>query len=170
SAPGLTAAFGSPNQSVRYLAHMAIAAQGQAALPLLQGLWRQNTPILKARALWLLGGLGDAGTAAIQDALRDRDPRFRILGLRVAHLYGADMLALSKPLLRDQSPQVRREIALMLRDPNPALMLPPYLYKEQVKPPEPWLDALAQLAMQYDGKDRWYLEALGIAARGREDA
>ena len=23
---------------------------------------------------------------------------------------------------------------------------------------------------QYDGKDRWYLEALGIAARGREDA
>ena len=29
---------------------------------------------------------------------------------------------------------------------------------------------MAQLASQYDGKDRWYLEALGIAARGREDA
>jgi putative membrane-bound dehydrogenase-like protein len=170
STAGLTAALGSPNQSVQYLAHMAIAAQGKAALPLLQGLWRQTSSILKARALWLLGGQGDAGTAAIQDALRNRDPRFRILGLRVAHLYGADMLAVSRPLLGDRSPQVRREIALMLRDPNPSLMLPPYLYKEQVKPPEPWLDAMAQLAMQYDGKDRWYLEALGIAARGREDA
>src|SRR5713101_2232703 len=82
SAPGLTAAFGSPNQSVRYLAHMAITAQGASALPLLQSLWGQSDPILKARALWILGGLGDAGSAAIQDALRDRDPRFRMLGLR----------------------------------------------------------------------------------------
>jgi putative heme-binding domain-containing protein len=80
------------------------------------------------------------------------------------------MLTLSKPLLGDPSPQVRREIALMLRDPDPALMLPPYLYKEQVQPSTEWLDAIAQLAKQYDGKDRWYLEALGIAARGREDA
>jgi putative heme-binding domain-containing protein len=67
-------------------------------------------------------------------------------------------------------PQVRREIALMLRDPNPALMLPPYVYKDQVQPSSEWLAAMSQLAAQYDGRDRWYLEALGIAARGREDA
>ncbi len=170
STAGLTAAFSSPNQSTRYLAHMTITAQGQSAVPLLQALWRQNDLIVKARALWILGGLGDAGSAAIQDALRDRDPRFRILGLRVARLHRANMLAVSKPLLRDPAPQVRREIALMLRDPDPALMLPPYLYKEQVQPSEEWLDAVVQLATQYDGKDRWYLEALGIAARGREDA
>ena len=170
SVGGLTAAFGSPNQSVMFLAHTAITAQGKDALPLLQSLWAQSDPILKARALWILGGLGDAGSAAIQDALRDRDPRFRMLGLRVARLHGANMLTLSKPLLGDPSPQVRREIALMLRDPDPALMLPPYLYKEQVQPSAEWLDAMAQLAQQYDGKDRWYLEALGIAARGREDA
>ncbi len=170
SAPGLTAGFGSPNESTRYLAHMAITAQGQGALALLQNLWRQSDPILKARALWILGGLGDPGSAAIQEALRDRDPRFRILGLRVARLHGANMLTVSKPLLRDQSPQVRREIALMLRDPSPALMMPPYLYKEQVQPTQEWLDAMVQLATQYDGKDRWYLEALGIAARGREEA
>jgi putative membrane-bound dehydrogenase-like protein len=170
SAAGLTAAFGSPNQSVRYLAHMAIANQGQRALTLLQGLWHQSDPILKARALWLVGGLGDAGSSAIQEALHDRDPRFRVLGLRVARLYGADMLKTSKPLLGDPSPQVRREIALMLRDPNPALMLRPYAYKEQTQPSAEWLDAMVQLAKQYDGKDRWYLEALDIAARGREDA
>jgi putative membrane-bound dehydrogenase-like protein len=170
SPAGLTAAFGSPNQSERYLAHTTIAAQGQGALPLLQGLWRQSDPILRARALWLLGGLGDAGSAAIQEALRDQDPRFRVLGLRVAHLNAANMLTVSKPLLRDDSPQVRREIALMLRDPDPALMLPPYVYKAQVQPSQEWLDAMAKLAAQYDGKDRWYLEAIDIAARGREDA
>src|SRR5256885_296178 len=117
SASGLMSAFGSPNKPIRYLAHTAITAQGKDALPLLQSMWAQSDPTLKARALWILGGLGDAGSAAIQEALRDRDPRFRMLGLRVARLHGANMLALSKPLLGDPSPQVRREIALMLRDP-----------------------------------------------------
>jgi putative heme-binding domain-containing protein len=32
------------------------------------------------------------------------------------------------------------------------------------------LDAMMTLISQYDGKDRWYLEAMAIAARGREDA
>ena len=131
-------------------------------------MWRQSDPILKARALWILGGIGDAGSAAIQEALRDADPRFRVLGLRVARLYGANMLTVSKPLLHDASPQVRREIAVLLQDHS--RMLPPYLYTEQVQPSQEWLDAMTQLASQYDGKDRWYLEAIGIAARGREDA
>jgi putative heme-binding domain-containing protein len=39
-----------------------------------------------------------------------------------------------------------------------------------VQPSPAWLDAMTELAFQYDGKDRWYLEAIGIAARGREDA
>jgi putative membrane-bound dehydrogenase-like protein len=171
SQAGLRAAFASPNQSTRYLAHMAIASQGQAAAPLLQSMWRQTgDPILKARALWLLGKLGEPGAAAIQEALKDKDPRFRILGLRVAQLDGADMLAIVKPVLNDPSPQVRREAALVLRDRNPALMTSPYLYKDQTQPSAEWLDAMSRLAMQYDGKDRWYLEAIDIAAQGREDA
>lgn len=168
SASGLTAAFGSPNQSVQYLAHRAIVAQGERAVPLLQTFWRRDDPILKARALWILGGLGDAGPRAIQEALRDPDPRFRILGLRVAQLHGADMLRVSQPLLGDGSPLVRREIAVMLQDRT--RMLPPYLVGEQVQPSQPWLDAVTELVEQYDGEDRWYLEALAIAARGREDA
>jgi putative membrane-bound dehydrogenase-like protein len=170
SPAGLAAAFGSPNQSTKYLAHMAIAGQGPGAATMLKGLWHQSDSVIRARALWLLGGLGEAGTAAVQEALKDREARFRILGLRVARQSGADMLVISKPLLRDSSPQVRREIALMLRDPDPALMMVPYAAKPQVQPPAEWLDAVAQLAAQYDGKDRWYLEALDIAARGREDA
>jgi putative membrane-bound dehydrogenase-like protein len=167
---GLIAAFGSPAQSVRYLAHQAILAKGDAAIPMLQRLWRGANVTLRARALWILGGKADAGQTAIQEALHDPDPRFRILGLRVSHLYAADMLRVSQPLLHDPSPQVRREIAVQLRDANPARMIPPYLNGLQITPTKPWLDAMTELISQYDGKDRWYLEALGIAARGREDA
>jgi putative membrane-bound dehydrogenase-like protein len=168
SSAGLTAALASPNQSVQYLVYQAIKAQGQAAVPMLQAAWQQNDPILKARALWLLGGLGDAGAAAIQQAMGDNDPRFRVLGLRVARTAGADMLAFSKPFLRDPSPQVRREIALMLQDPSK--MLPAYLVGDPTPASDELLEAVATLASQYDGEDRWYLEAIGIAARGREDA
>lgn len=170
SPSGIRAAFASPNQSARYAAHTALAGQGPRAVPALLEMWHQNDPVLKARALWLLGGAGDAGATAVQESLRDRDPRFRVLGLRVAKLNGANMLVTTKPLLHDESPQVRREIAVMLRDSNPAMMLPPYTFKEQSQPSKEWLDALSELIAQYDGKDRWYLEAIGIAARGREDS
>jgi len=55
-------------------------------------------------------------------------------------------------LVQDQSPQVRRQIAVCLHGS---------------KDPAPLWVALAQ---QHDGKDRWYLEALGIGAAGHEDA
>jgi putative membrane-bound dehydrogenase-like protein len=168
SQQGLIAAFRSPAQSVYYLAFQALNARGQAALPALDTMWKQKDPILKARALWLLGGLGPAGARDVQEAVRDSDPRFRILALRVMRRHGADMLAASQPLLHDRSPQVRREIALMLQDPS--TMTPPYLVGEQTSVPTPLLNTLVELTRQYDGKDRWYLEALGIAARGREDA
>jgi putative heme-binding domain-containing protein len=65
--------------------------------------------------------------------------------------FGQDAAFVVK-LLRDPSPQVRRQIALSLRGAKEV---------EQI-----W----AGLAMQHDGKDRWYLEALGIGATGNEDA
>jgi putative membrane-bound dehydrogenase-like protein len=170
SEEGLAAGFRSPNDDVRYQAYVAIEAQGAKAAPMLQRWWRQTDEILKARALWLLGRLPNVGPQAIQEALRDTDARFRVLGLRVARLTGADILAVAKPLLRDPSPHVRREITILLRDPDPSRMIPPYLMGKQVTPPEPWLDAMTTLIAQHDGKDRWYLEAIGIAARGREDA
>ena len=139
---------------------------GRAAAP--AGGVAAEDPIVKARALWLLGGLGPAGSTAIQEAMKNSDPRFRVLGLRVARATGANMLTFSKPFLKDSAPEVRREIALMLQDRS--RMRPPYLFSEQEAASPEWLDAMATLASQYDGQDRWYLEAIGIAARGREDA
>jgi putative membrane-bound dehydrogenase-like protein len=165
---GLIAALASPSQPVFYHAHTEIARQGDAALPLLEALWKGRDPVLRARALWLLGRLGPAGRPFAEDALKDPDARFRVLGLRVLRRAGADMIAVSRPLARDSSPQVRREIALLLQDRS--RMTPAYQVGDQVPAPASVIDLLAELARQYDGKDRWYLAALGIAARGREDA
>jgi putative membrane-bound dehydrogenase-like protein len=166
---GLLAALASPNNSRQFVAYRAIKALPEARqLTVLQAAWRNTDPIVRARALWMLGGLGEAGTTAIQAAMRSSDPKFRILGLRVAQANGQDMLAFSKPFLRDSSPAVRREIALMLQDRS--RMLPPYLTSEPVPTSADRIDAIVTLAQQYDGRDRWYLEAIGIAARGREDA
>jgi putative membrane-bound dehydrogenase-like protein len=168
SPQGLTAAFRSPNQSVYYMAYRALRAQGPTALPTLEAMWKGKDPILRARALWLLGGLGSEGGRFVQDAARDPDPKFRILALRVLRRHGGDVLAITKPFLRDASPQVRREVALFLRDAS--AMAPAYLTPEQRPAAQPIIDALVELSKQYDGKDRWYLAALGIGARGRENA
>ncbi len=56
-------------------------------------------------------------------------------------------------VVRDPSPQVRRELVIALRHSKSPLAT----------------DLWVQLAQQYDGKDRWYLEALGIASDGRAD-
>src|SRR5437667_3189387 len=69
-------------------------------------------------------------------------------GLRLARSLKLDLIPYVKRLARDSSPQVRRECALFLRH-NPS-----------GETPKLW----AQLAQQHDGKDRWYLEALGIGA------
>jgi putative membrane-bound dehydrogenase-like protein len=166
---GLSAALASPNNSRQFAAYTAIKALPAARqTALLQAAWRHTDPIVRARALWMLGGLGQAGTTALQAAMRSTDPRFRVLGLRVAQANGQDMLAFSKPFLRDSSPAVRREVALMLQDRS--RMLPAYLTSDPVPAPAELIDAIVTLAQQYDGRDRWYLEAIGIAARGREDA
>src|SRR5688572_1610164 len=152
---GLRQALASPTQSVRYLAYTTLRELGVRAQPWLQGWWKSSDTVLRARSLWLLGALGDEGRAAVEESLRDSDERFRMLGLRVIQLnFPADYLKAAQPMLADYSPQVRREIAIGLQHV-------PGLRAE---------DALLTLAKGYDGKDRWYLEALGIGARGRESA
>ena len=167
SSQGLTAALRSPNQDVFYLAHWRLASQGRAALPLLRTLWQGVDPVLRARSLWLAAASGADAADMVRDALRDQDARFRVLGLRVLAMHG-DVMAAARALLHDPSPQVRREILVELRDPRH--MMPPYLVGDQTSAPPGALESWLELAKQYDARDRWYLEALGLAARGREDA
>lgn len=153
SETGLVQAFLSPALSTRSLATLELLGRGEAALGLLQGLAaRRDEPLARARSLWILGRLA-GGRPEIEKALADSDPRFRVLALRVLKATApSDFLTRSRALLSDTDPQVRRELLVLLRD----------VAGEEA------LEAVTALAAQYDGQDRWYLEAIAIAARGRE--
>ncbi len=153
SAEGLAAALRSPAQSVRYLAYTKLRGEGAAALAALQGMMRQTDEVLQARALWLLGAVPGEGERQVREALRYVNPNFRILALRIVRATGGDVAAAVRLLASDKAPDVRREVAVALQDVPDGVAV----------------EVIGELARQYDGKDRWYLESLGIAARGREN-
>ena len=132
---------------------MGDKAQGE-----LQSLAKDANPRYRARALWLLGKMDGNGQKTVDQALADDDADIRCVAVRLGRELAAakteiNTAALLKAAAADKSPAVRRECAIALADLNPD-------NRAQL-----W----AQLASQHDGKDRWYLEALGIGARGHWD-
>ena len=159
TAEGCVEALKNPNYAVRYIAWTALNGMGAKPQAALQALAKDDNPIYRARALWLLGKSAGGGQKAVDQALADSDPEVRAMGIRLGrHLVAADAkidaAAMLKQTAADKSPAVRRECAVAIADLKPE------------NAPQLW----AQLAMQHDGTDRWYLEALGIAARGNWDA
>jgi len=165
---GQVAALASPNMATRYLAHTKLAAGGAEAVDRLkdvyldnQGLHVQlgggtsahqfNRPWLRARALWLLARSPE-GKKFVDEALNDFDHNIRITAIRAARMIGMDVPALAKQMAGDKSIAVARELCLALN----------------YEPTDKALPVLVTLADRYDGQDRWYLEALGIGATGRE--
>jgi putative membrane-bound dehydrogenase-like protein len=154
SASGAVATLQSPNMATRYLAWTALREMGWSAEGELKRLWRSDNPRFRARAIQLLGRLGgNEGASSAAAAVNDKDPDIRITGLRLARSLKLDVIPHVKVLAKDSSAQVRRECALALR----GLASP--------EATELWVT----LARQHDGKDRWYLEALGIAMAGQEN-
>lgn len=151
---GLVASLGSPNLAARARAILRIKELGPKALEVLAPHAETKDRILRARVLFQLATLGPEGQNLVRKTLADADPQMRVVAIRALKLNGADIVPVAQPLLRDASPQVRRELLLALRDVDPALAC----------------DSLVALANQYDGADRYYLEAVGIAFRGREAA
>ena len=84
----------------------------------------------------------------MHERFKTTTPNIRIVGLRAARQIGADLFQVVSKLVRDPSAAVRRECAIAIR------------HLKHPSMPDLW----AELAMQHDGKDRWYLEALGIGA------
>lgn len=149
---GAVDALLNPNQSYRYLGWSVLAAKGAAAEEALKKVWQGDNPRHRGQVLWLLTKLPTAGLY-IDEALNDKDPNIRITAIRIVRQLNKDVLSVAKRMVKDESPQVRREVALAIRGMNSA------------EAASLW----TTLADQYDGKDRWYLEALGIAAAGNWD-
>jgi putative heme-binding domain-containing protein len=107
---------------------------------------------MRARALWLMARLGDA-KSTFQQAANDSDENVRATAIRIARQCNLPTRDYVPTLLGDASPVVLRELAIALREDTSKEM------------PEYWTN----LALRFDGRDRWYLEALGIAATDRWD-
>ena len=153
STQGQLAALASPNMATRYLGYTKLAAGGEKALAALQEQFKSSPNArLRARALWLLATT-DAGEAVIPAALKDGNPDIRIAALRAARRANMDVAKIAQELSQDPSIAVARELCLALN----------YV------PADKALPVLVTLADRYDGKDRWYLEAIGIGATGREE-
>ncbi len=152
---GQIIALQNPNLETRYLAWTALnKAQAKAESALLQLFTSSKNPRYRARALWLLGNIKGRGTHYVDLAVKDTNSDIRITGLRMARRLKQDVIPVVQQLVSDESPQVRRECAIALR------------HSKSPKAAELW----AELALQHDGKDRWYLEALGIGADKQWDA
>ena len=147
-------ALTNPNLAARAIAWQKLDEFGAQAVPVLSKLWQSKTEYLRARALWLLCNQEEIGKPHLQEALNDTNPEIRILALRIARRHQRGVMPILEKLADDPSPQVRREVAVALAE------------QDFPQIPKLW----AQLAQQHDYADRWMLEALGIAARGRWDA
>jgi putative membrane-bound dehydrogenase-like protein len=154
-AAGCVAALQSPNLSTRYLAWTKLHEMKDGAESSLRKLWKKNNePCLRARALQLLARIPGKENRYIKAALQDSNPDLRMTGLRIACAMKCNVAEVVQALSRDPSAQVRRECALALR------------HNSSPDAPKLW----AELARQYDGHDRWYLEALGIGADRQWDS
>ena len=144
---GRIAALNSPAVNVRGRAARALLLDPDAAAALnkLHGPGKNMEAHMEARVRWLLAALNQPPPAS--DAIA-RDVRMGVVELRARKLSPVALLALSD----HSSARLRGEMALLLEDdPSPQAQ-------------KIWL----ALAAGFDGKDRTYLEALGIGARGKE--
>ncbi|MHA7130087.1 PVC-type heme-binding CxxCH protein [Algoriphagus namhaensis] len=139
-----------PNRATHFKAFMALKEMGAQAESALQELYAGEDSRMKARAFWLLTKLPN-GQEYIDKAAKDEDVNIRVAAVRASRINKTNSESFLLPLANDPSPQVRREVALAIR------------YQEMSKV---WL----ALAKNYQPGDRWYLEALGIAAEGFWDS
>jgi len=153
STKGLIAALGNPNNSVRHIAWIELNKRQEAVESALQKMASEDHPRMRARAIWLLAKIKGNAQTAVAQAAKDKDENIRGMALRIARQHKLDVIPIINKLSGDGSALVRRECLIALR------------HNESKEAPHIW----AMLANAHDGKDRWYLEALGLAADKQEN-
>jgi putative membrane-bound dehydrogenase-like protein len=168
---GLIAALGSPAVATRDAARRAMIERKEETLEAITDLESEpGDSRLKARALWVWHAMAGDPIASFalvkQDDARIREQIVRILGRDVSRVgivkwpegqtppaarAEKSLSALTK-LADDPDTGVRRELILALRELPTAKVG----------------DILKKLTAKWDGQDRWYLEALGLALQNRE--
>jgi putative membrane-bound dehydrogenase-like protein len=151
---GLLQALKNPAVNVRSHAAYLLTKKGKEAVSLVQEFLEEvsGEPVLEARALWILAQIGDS--QAVEKFLaNDENEKLQVVAYRA--LRQADpkgTLARAKKYADSKNLHLRREIAVSLRD----------------VPFDDCRSILENLMDGYDGRNRYYLEALGVACHGKE--
>lgn len=140
--------------NVRHAAFVKLKEQGKNAIKPVTALLTETNPYIASRAVWLLAQLGESGTQSVRTWLESDDASKRLVALRSLRAANSDLIDLLSTMAHDESPAVRREVAVAMRDV-------PLAQSENI---------LIEIAKRYNGKDRSYLEAWGIGCTGKEAA
>lgn len=152
---GQIAALKSPAINVRHVGFTKLKARGREAVEPLSKVLKDANPYIAARAVWLLAQLGKEGRSKIMPWLDAKDPTRRLVAFRALRAGGADVTEMPLSALAvDNNPAVRREVAVSLRDANPAKAVP----------------MLVEIGRRCNGADRSYLEAFGLGCSRKEEA
>ncbi len=149
---GQIAALRSPAVNTRYLGFRALVAQGAEAFPAVAALLVDKNKWIAARAVWLLPYLGEEGVKTCVALLKHERSQHRVLAYRALRRAGHEMVPHARRMSADPGPQVRREIALSLRD----------------IPATQTTDIFVELARRCDTTDKNSVEAIGLGAAKQE--
>ncbi len=126
-------------------------------------------PIDQARALWVLAAI--VGDDAAIPALKDPDPRIREQAVRIL---GRDLSQIGTVVFTKPEAKKPPKGLLHLRELLPLTTDPDAGVRRELILAFRWLptprvgEALKALAKSWDGQDRWYLEAIGLAIQDRD--
>ena len=149
---GQIAALRNPAPNVRAGGFNRLKAAGDKVVDDVAAVLADANPFVASRAVWLLAQLGDKGVALARKELASADDTRRLVAFRALRSADRDVFALCESMAKDKSAAVRREVAIALRDfKTPAAIA-----------------TLVTIAQQFDGQDRAYLEAIGLASTDRE--
>ncbi|OYW24882.1 MAG: dehydrogenase, partial [Planctomycetales bacterium 12-60-4] len=155
---GAIAALKSPNQATRYLAWQVLHKLGEQAEPALTKMLDSDpNPRFRARAFWLLAKSNRSEGERLKVVTSTMSPNEGSVDLRIAAIRALRQVDTGKnsmiPRPVGLNGKLRREVAVLLHGK-----------------PGKGADAIwAMLAQQYEGHDRWELEALGIGANNQWD-
>ncbi|MGC1244213.1 MAG: PVC-type heme-binding CxxCH protein [Chryseosolibacter sp.] len=146
-------ALRSPAINVRYTALLKLKTAGPSIIDDVRQLLEDENPYHRARAVWLLSQLGDEGVQEVRKLLDHGNEDIRLVAYRaLRQALPEEVVTISGKLASDPSDMIRREVTIGLTGT-------PFAGSK---------DIMMQLIDAYDGKDRWYLEALGKALEGHE--
>lgn len=152
SIEGSITALKNPNIETRYKGYLQLIKEDDKAAAAVEELWRSGNEVFRARAFWILAS-SKRGDDFIREALSDKNNDIKIAAIRAVSQYRDNVVPFLREVVTDKHASVRREAALALR------------YADSPEAAALWVE----LAGQYDGNDRWYLEALGIGADRHAD-